>query len=61
MKWWLNPKNWLGENWKNESGRRIEALEASVQEAHLRVNALDNRINKMWATIDEPELNSDFD
>jgi len=43
MTWFRRP-NWLGETFKEEVLRRLEAAEGSAQEAGLRCNALENRI-----------------
>jgi hypothetical protein len=56
--WWFNPRNWLGETWKRESGRRIEALEVHIQDLEERYAALENRINLALPvpdTIPDPE------
>lgn len=46
MKWFRRP-NWLGESWKQEMGRRIEAAESSVTEFKLQMNRVDNRLVKL--------------
>jgi hypothetical protein len=55
----FNPRNWLGETRKEEVLRRLEAAEGNVQEAHLRINELENRINLLYALISPPEGTSD--
>lgn len=41
------PRNWRGETRRQESERRIAALEASVQETHERLNEAFNRIGAL--------------
>jgi hypothetical protein len=38
--------NWLGETWKAEYMRRLQAAEASVRNAHDRINELDTRMSE---------------
>lgn len=47
---WVNPLNWLAETTHQEFRRRIEALEASVQSAHERLNDSNNALNEHMAT-----------
>ena len=44
--WWhrFNPRNWRGETWRAEYERRVRALEASVQNAHDRINDFNERL-----------------
>lgn len=41
----LRKRNWLHETRSQETARRIHALEHSLQEAHLRINELDQHIS----------------
>jgi hypothetical protein len=52
----FRPRNWLYETWKQEMLRRIEALEASVAEAHLRLNVQNNDLNFVAGNV--ADLNS---
>jgi hypothetical protein len=56
--WWVNPRNWLGETWKRESGRRIEALEVHIQDLEERYAALENRLN---VALEEEHVLTDHD
>jgi hypothetical protein len=42
---WINPVNWLGETWRLESRRRIEALENHLSSLEERYSALENLVN----------------
>lgn len=57
----FNPRNWLGESWKHEFLRRLEAVEGNAQEAHLRLNDLENRLNSLYAMVDESEKDIEHD
>jgi acyl carrier protein phosphodiesterase len=50
MMTWINPVNWLAETWKQESVRRIQALEEHVTDLDARYAELENRFNKHLAT-----------
>lgn len=56
FKWFRRP-NWLGETWKQEMLRRIEANESSIAEFKLQANAVDNRLitleNQQPGFVDE--------
>jgi hypothetical protein len=41
---WFRKPNWLGETYRQEMGRRIEACESSVTEFKLEMNAINNRL-----------------
>lgn len=45
MMTWVNPVNWLGETWKHESIRRIQALEGHVTDLEIRYASLENSLN----------------
>lgn len=47
----IRARNWLDETPKNERDRRLQAVEASVSEAHLRINKLENLVLALQARV----------
>jgi hypothetical protein len=52
----VRSRNWLGESPKTETERRLAATEASVSEAHIRINQLELMLMGHIAKMEgEPE------